>query len=47
MTDEQIKSMTEEYIKDFDPMFKKALRRAYIDGMKDAMEYMKKKLTEL
>jgi hypothetical protein len=47
MTEEQIKTMAEEYIKDYDPMFKKAVRRAYIDGMKDAMEYMKKKLTEL
>ena len=47
MTEEQIKTMTEEYIKDFDPMFVKAVRRAYIDGMKDAMEYMKNKLSEL
>lgn len=47
MAEEQIKSMAEEYIKDFDPMFKNAVRRAYIDGMKDAMEFMKKKLTEL
>jgi hypothetical protein len=47
MTEEQIKAMAEDYIKDLDPMFKKAVRRAYIDGMKDAMEYMKKKLTEL
>lgn len=47
MSEEQIKSMAEEYIKDFDPRFKKAVRMAFIDGMKTAMEYMRDKLTEL
>ena len=47
MTEEQIKAMAEEYIKDFDPMFKKAVRMAFIDGMKAATEYMRDKLTEL
>lgn len=47
MTEEQIKAMAEEYIKNYDPMFKKAVRVAFIDGMKTAMEYMKEKLTEM
>ena len=47
MTEEQIKTMAEEYIQDYDPMFKKAVRVAFIDGMQKAMEYMKEKLSEL
>ena len=43
MTEEQIKAMAEEYIQDYDPMFKKAVRVAYIDGMMAAMKYMKEK----
>jgi hypothetical protein len=47
MSEEQIKTMVEEYIKDFDPMFKKAVRRAYLDGMQAVMEFMRNKLQEL
>ena len=47
MTEEQIKALAEEYIKDYDPMFRKAVRVAFIEGMQTAMEYMKEKLMEL
>ena len=47
MTDEKIKEMAEEYIKDVEPMFRKVMRAAYINGMKDAMEVIKQKLMEL
>ena len=47
MTEEQIKAMAEEYIQDYDPMFRKAVRVAFIEGMQTAMEYMREKLTEL
>lgn len=47
MTEEQIKALAEEYIKDYDPMFRKAVRVAFIEGMQTAMKYMKEKLTEL
>lgn len=47
MTEEQIKAMTEEYIKDYVPMYQKVAGIAFIDGMKASMEFMKKKLTEL
>lgn len=47
MSEEQIKAMAEEYIQDYDPMFKKAVRVAYIDGMMAAMKYMKEKLSEI
>lgn len=47
MTEDQIKEMAEEYIKDFDPMFKKAVRMAFIDGMTVAMKVVSDKLKEL
>jgi len=47
LSEEQIKEMAEEYIKDYDPMFRKAVRVAFIEGMQKAIEYMKEKLTEL
>lgn len=47
MTEEQIKAMAEEYIKDYDPMFRKAVRVAFIEGMQAAMKYMREKLMEL
>lgn len=47
MTEEQIKALAEEYIKDYDPMFRKAARVAFIEGMQTAMEYMREKLTEI
>lgn len=46
MTEEQIKAMAEEYIQDYEPMFRKAVRVAFIEGMQTAMAYMKDKLTE-
>lgn len=39
--------MAEEYIKDYDPMFRKAVRVAFIEGMQTAMKYMREKLTEI
>lgn len=47
MTEEQIKTMAEGYIKDYVPMYQKVAGIAFVDGMKAAMEFMKKKLTEL
>lgn len=47
MTDEQIKAMVEDYIKNVVSSNKKVAEKAYIDGMLDAMEYIKKKLMEL
>ena len=47
MTEEQIKAMDEEYTKGYISRFKKVAEQAYIDGMLAAMEYMKKKLSEL
>lgn len=39
--------MAEENIKDVEPMFRKVMKAAYINGMKDAMNHMKEKLSEL
>lgn len=47
MTEEQIKAMAEEYKAEYVPMYQKVATQAYIDGMLAAMEYMKKKLSEL
>lgn len=47
MTEEQIKAMAEEYKAEYVPMYQKVAKQAYIDGMLAAMEYMKKKLSEL
>ena len=47
MTEEQIKALAEEYIKDYDPMFRKAARVAFIEGMQTAMKIVREKLTEL
>ena len=47
MTEEHIKALADEYIKDYDPKIRKAVRVAFIEGMQTAMEYMKEKLMEL
>lgn len=47
MTEEMIKKMAEDYIKNYVRPFKKVAEQAYIDGMLAAMGYMKKKLSEL
>ena len=47
MTEEQIKAMAEEYTKNYISRFKKVAEQAYIDGMLDAMKYVKEKLSEI
>ena len=47
MTEEQIKAMADEYASEYVPMYQKVAGIAFVDGMKSAMEMMKKKLTEL
>ena len=47
MTEEQIKAMADEYAAEYVPMYQKVAGIAFIDGMKAAMEFIKKKLTEL
>lgn len=47
MTEEQIKTMAEDYTKNYISRFKKVAEKAYIDGMLDAMKYIREKLSEL
>lgn len=47
MTEEMIKKMAEDYIKNYVRPFKKVAEQAYIDGMLDAMKYIREKLSEL
>ena len=47
MTEEQIKTMAEEYLKNVVAPHKKVAESAYIRGMQDAMKYIKDKLMEL
>lgn len=47
MTEEQIKTMAEEYTKNYISRFKKVAEQAYIDGMLAAMKYVKEKLSEI
>jgi len=47
MTEEQIKAMADEYKADYMPMYQKVVAIAFVDGMKAAMEMMKKQLSEL
>lgn len=47
MTEEQIKTMADEYKADYIPMYQKVVAIAFVDGMKAAMEMMKKQLSEL
>ena len=42
MTEEQLKVMADEYAAKFEPMFRKVARIAFVDGMKKAMEIIKK-----
>jgi hypothetical protein len=47
MSEEQIKQMAEEYVKNIVSSYKIPAEKAYIDGMLDAMKYIKQKLMEL
>lgn len=47
MTEEQMKSMAEEYTKNVVNPHKRVAEAAYIRGMQDAMKYIKDKLMEL
>ena len=47
MTEEQIKTMAEEYTKNIVNPHKKVAEAAYINGALDAMKYIKDKLMEL
>ena len=47
MTEQEINQLAEEYAAEFEPMFRKVARRAYVDGMLKAMEYIREKLSEL
>ena len=47
LNEEQIKETAEVYIKDYDPMFRKAVRVAFIEGMQTAMKIVRDKLKEL
>ena len=38
MTEEQMKALAEEYTKNVVSSFKQVARKAYMDGMKDALE---------
>jgi hypothetical protein len=47
MTEEQIKAMAEAYTQNYISRFKKVAEKAYIDGMLDALKYVREKLTDL
>ena len=47
MTEEVIKAMTEEYLKNVVTPNKKVAEVAFISGLQAAMEYIKQKLMEL
>lgn len=47
MNEELIKQKAEDYVKNYVKPFKTVAEKAYIDGMLDAMKYMKEKLSEL
>ena len=47
MTEEQITTMAEEYLKNVVAPHKKVAEAAYINGALDAMKYIKDKLMEL
>ena len=42
MTEEQIKQMVDGYAAEYVPMYQKVARIAFVDGMKKAMEIIKK-----
>ena len=47
MTEEQIKVMAEEYASEYIKMYQRVAEVAFIDGMKAAMEHIKRRLLEL
>ena len=47
MTEEQIKAMAEEYLKNVVAPHKKVAEAAYINGALDALRFIKDKLLEL
>lgn len=47
MTEEKIRQLANEYTKEYVPRFQKVAEQAYIDGMLDAMKYMREKLLSL
>lgn len=47
MTEEQIRKMADEYKDMYIERFRNIAEKAYIDGMLDAMKYMRDKLSRL
>ena len=47
MAEEQIKAMAEEYKAEYVPMYQKVAQQAYIDGMMDALKFIKEKMQNL
>ena len=47
MSEETIKEMMEAYVANYITRFKKVAGKAYVDGMLDAMKYIKEKIAEL
>lgn len=47
MTHEEFTAMAKEYAEKYVDRYKKVAENAYIDGMMDAMSYMRDKLSEL
>ena len=45
--EEQLKKMADEYAAEFEPMFRKVARRAFIDGMLEMAKQTRQKLMEL
>lgn len=47
MTEQETKTLAEEYKADYIPMYQRVAEVAFIDGVQAAMEFMKNKLQEL
>ena len=47
MTEERIKAMADAYTQNYISRFKKVAEKAYIDGMLDALKYVREKLSDL
>ena len=47
MTHEEFMAMAKDYAEKYIDRYKKVAENAYIDGMMDAMKYMRDKLSEL
>lgn len=47
MTEEQIKAMADAYTQNYISRFKKVAEKAYIDGMLDALKYVRENLSDL